>query len=1093
MRLRHLPWFLILFCTPVPAQEAIPAKQAPKTQGELFGLDKIWDVKITVEPDVWKTMFPKRRPPGTQRTNYTYVAGRVRIAGHPELEVGLRFKGNSTFWMTAGTLKRSFKIDFDRLRKGQKFLGLKKLNLNNNSLDGTQIREAISYQAYRESGVPASRAAFARVFLTIPGKVDDEYIGFYTIIEQVDRGFLQRNLGQKGALMKPTWSVLGYHGDAWNPRYARDYVPKAEVGPAQMQPVVDLAKLNHEFRAGWSDAEELSDTEELEIQSRFAERLERVMDVGAFLRYIAVTTLIGNMDSPFLFPHNYYLVIPDETKRVQWVPWDLNNALGGLGIFVGNKLHQQSIDKPTRRAIIARVLEVQKYRDRYRKIVAELIKGPCSAQGMVAKIELADRTSRAAKAREKTCADIVNHAGELGGNKSSRRAGRRGLGGSSRITGLTKFVRAREKSVLDQLAGRSEGIAARPSVLDAMLNRQSRRSGSDRRREPDDMDGREAPDDCLDPCGEAPDVEPTSRPVRPQGFGSILPKTKLVARFDENQDGRLDRKERDKSREALRTDAAAQRRQRTSRTFRGAGDVRMPEPVAAAKRIRASSAKKYAGRSLYDPKILRTLFLDFERDDWFEELTTFYRTDVEIPATLIADGKKYAGVGVHFRGSSSYLMVRSSLKKSFNVSMDHSIPRQRLEGFRTLNLLNGNQDSTFIREVMFSHVARNYIPVPRVNYVKVVINGANWGVYQNAEQFNKDYLKDAYGTRGGVRWKVHRNQRGVGALTYRGDDPADYSAYELRTKRSEKKDANAWKRLVSFCKVLNDTPTDELHAVLPKVLDIDEVLWYCALENVFLPSDGYMNQGYDYRLYEDKSHRFHLISHDCNEILQTPTRRRGRGRASLTSGPLFNSTNRLRPILHRLLAVPEWRARYLAHVRTIAVRWLNWKVIGPVCKSIHELIADEVAKDDKKLFSTRTWKNSLEDGRGYQWPLRRLVEERRENLLSHAALLGPWPELSDVKHEKSENGVMVRARVGGKAAVSKVLLHFRAGKSPIYKVVGMHDDGKHGDGAAGDGVFGASIPPIVSKRPTTFYVEARADTGTVFHPEHAEAKPLSVR
>jgi hypothetical protein len=88
---------------------------------------------------------------------------------------------------------------------------------------------------------------------------------------------------------------------------------------------------------------------------------------------------------------------------------------------------------------------------------------------------------------------------------------------------------------------------------------------------------------------------------------------------------------------------------------------------------------------------------------------------------------------------------------------------------------------------------------------------------------------------------------------------------------------------------------------------------------------------------------------------------------------------------------------------------------------------------------------------------------------------------------------MVRARVGGKAAVSKVLLHFRAGKNPIYKVIGMHDDGKHGDGAAGDGVFGASIAPVVSKRPTTFYVEARADTGTAFHPEHAEAKPLSVR
>ena len=28
---------------------------------------------------------------------------------------------------------------------------------------------------------------------------------------------------------------------------------------------------------------------------------------------------------------------------------------------------------------------------------------------------------------------------------------------------------------------------------------------------------------------------------------------------------------------------------------------------------------------------------DFEQDDWFEELTTFYRTDVEVPATMFVE------------------------------------------------------------------------------------------------------------------------------------------------------------------------------------------------------------------------------------------------------------------------------------------------------------------------------------------------------------------------------------------------------------------------------------------------------------------------
>jgi spore coat protein CotH len=1086
---------LALVMLPVLFPAALPSQlegrwDAPQgrveTQREFFGLSRIWDVKIAVDPDVWAKMFPTRRPRSTQRTKYPYGVGRVRIASHPELEVGLRFKGNSTFWMTAGTLKRSFKIDFDRVKSGQKFLGLKKLNLNNNSLDGTQVREAIAYQAYRDSGVPASRTAFARVFLTIPGKVEGEYLGLYTLVEQVDRGFLQRNLGQKGALVKPTWSVLSYHGDAWNAKYAASYVPKGDSDPSEMQPLVDLAKLNREFGSGWSDAAELSAAAEMKIQSGFATRLQRVMDVDAFLRYIAVTTLIGNMDSPFLFPHNYYLVVPDaavpdKTGKVQWLPWDLNNSLGGLGIFAGNRLDEQSIMQPTRRPIIARVLEVPKYQKSYRKIVTELIAGPCSSKSMGASIDLADRTTRPAKAEEKKRAKIVTRAGDLGGNSSSRRAARLGLGGSSRIKSLTRFVRAREQSVLDQLAGRSEGVAARRTLLDSVLGGASGRPARRSRREP----------------GKVPDEREQEErlpfPPPPQNFGNVLPKSRLVTKYDANKDGRLDREERDKARAGLADDPAAKRRRRMTQMFSRGGSVEPPEPVAAADRVKPKSVAQYPGRGLYDPAILRTVFLEFESDDWFEELTTFYRTDVEVPATLLADGKTYKGVGIRFRGSSSYLMVGSSLKKSFNVSLDHTVPKQRLEGFKTLNLLNGNQDSSFLREVLFAYVARNYIPAPRVNYVKLVINGVNWGVYQNAEQFNRDFLEGAFGTRGGVRWKVQRNQRGVGALTYRGEDPKSYPAYELRTRRNQKKDAAAWKRLVNFCKLLNETPIEELPAVLPKVLAIDEVLWYCAMENVFLPSDGYMNQGYDYRIYEDRSGRFHLVSHDSNEILQTPIGR-GRGaRADLRSSPLFNADNRQRPILNRLLAVPQWRARYLAHVRTIATRWMDWKVLGPVCRSVHELIGAEVARDDKKLFSTRTFQRSLETGRGARWSLERLVEERRSVLLGHETLRGPWPGLSDMSQSRSAGGVLVTARVGGEAPAVDVLLHYRKGKKPNYKSAVMLDDGAHGDGAAGDGVFGGLIPKVKSRRAVKFYLEVRAATGTTFLPEDAEARPFAVR
>ena len=42
----------------------------------------------------------------------------------------------------------------------------------------------------------------------------------------------------------------------------------------------------------------------------------------------------------------------------------------------------------------------------------------------------------------------------------------------------------------------------------------------------------------------------------------------------------------------------------------------------------------------------------------------------------------------------------------------------------------------------------------KTNLVKLVINGENWGVYINLQQYNKDFLAEQFGTKSGVRWKV---------------------------------------------------------------------------------------------------------------------------------------------------------------------------------------------------------------------------------------------------------------------------------------------------------------------------------------------------
>ena len=177
---------------------------------------------------------------------------------------------------------------------------------------------------------------------------------------------------------------------------------------------------------------------------------------------------------------------------------------------------------------------------------------------------------------------------------------------------------------------------------------------------------------------------------------------------------------------------------------------------------RQPSVAAITGTPLYDPTVLRTLFLEFDDKDWEAELADFHHTDVEVPATLIVDGKKYPNVGVHFRGMSSFMMVREGHKRSLNVSLDFVDPKQRLYGYKTLNLLNSHEDPSFLHTVLYLQIARNYIPAPKANFVKVVINGESWGLYVNAQQFDKVFLAESYPSSKGTRWKVKGSPGGAG-------------------------------------------------------------------------------------------------------------------------------------------------------------------------------------------------------------------------------------------------------------------------------------------------------------------------------------------
>ena len=144
-------------------------------------------------------------------------------------------------------------------------------------------------------------------------------------------------------------------------------------------------------------------------------------------------------------------------------------------------------------------------------------------------------------------------------------------------------------------------------------------------------------------------------PGGPGGFGGpggpMGQQMELLKKFDKDGDKKLNKDERKEAREFLAKDGGGRRRGGFG-GFGGRGNQEPPQP---GEKLTPADVKTYGKEGLYDPKVMRTLFIEFEDSDWEKELAEFKNTDVEVPAKLTVDGKTYQDVGVHFRGMSSFM------------------------------------------------------------------------------------------------------------------------------------------------------------------------------------------------------------------------------------------------------------------------------------------------------------------------------------------------------------------------------------------------------------------------------------------------------
>ncbi len=395
MKRRQLPLFWLALVLVAGSAWAAEESVGDDPSKAFFAIDRVWRVELEIPAENWRAMLPTQglnflgapefaekgtatpkapddpneRPErrGGFKFDFRYVRARAVIDGETFPDVGVRFKGNSSYGAVGQTPKRPFKIDFDRYVEGRTIRGLKMLNLTNNAFEPSQIRESLAYAAFRAAGVPAPRTAFAELYLTVPDQFDHQFVGLYTLIEQVDRTFLNRHFADKGGmLLKPEgFQGLPYLGNRWEP-YADFYRPKNDPDASSKRRLMELTRL-----ISYGTDEE------------FEQSLDGVMDVDNFLRYLAVCSAALNLDSFVGFGHNYYLYLNPADGRFVWIPWDLNGTFGGLGLAGPNERQVHwSVEAPYvgYNRLVARVLAVPRWRDLYRQHVRSFLDTACNPE-----------------------------------------------------------------------------------------------------------------------------------------------------------------------------------------------------------------------------------------------------------------------------------------------------------------------------------------------------------------------------------------------------------------------------------------------------------------------------------------------------------------------------------------------------------------------------------------------------------------------------------------------------------------------------------------------------------------------------------------
>ena len=288
----------------LPSDDVV-SEPGPDPSDGLFGIDRVFEVEVTMDPDDWDSLraetrtffdlligedcidqpFPKP---------WTVYSADVSVDGVMLHDVGIRKKG---FFGSLSDTRPSLKIKTDEHDPDQEHLGLHRLTLNNNNQDPSNLNTCATNRRFAAAGYPAPRCGFASV------TVNGEPLGIYSHVESMKKRMLARHFEDNDGNL--------YEGTLSDFRASRQNT---------------FEKKTHKAEADFSDIQAAVDALASEADD-WLTGVEAVFDIDRFLTFWALEVIVNHWDGYSGNNNNFFVYAdPSDGGRFTFMPWGADSA-----------------------------------------------------------------------------------------------------------------------------------------------------------------------------------------------------------------------------------------------------------------------------------------------------------------------------------------------------------------------------------------------------------------------------------------------------------------------------------------------------------------------------------------------------------------------------------------------------------------------------------------------------------------------------------------------------------------------------------------------------------------------------------------------